>query len=384
MPATPLAACDATTATLPDGRVLLSFGGCNYLGLANHPAVAGAVVQGLARYGTSSSASRETTGNTLAHEALEADLTGFLGLERVLLVPDGYTANIAACQGLGGVCTHAMLDERAHVSLRDAARTAGLEIVRFAHLDAESLRSRLAAIRPGQAAVLTDGVFTADGAVAPLRTYLEALSDGDRLVVDDCHGLGVLGPGGRGSLLHLGIRDPRVVMTSSLAKGLGCAGGMVAGATAEIARVSRGTAYVCTTPISPAMAEGTRASLAVLASDPHRVERLAMNSERLRVWLHQFGLCEAPSHPCTPIVAFTVGGRPNMERIAAALLAEGIRAPLISYPGGPAEAYFRLTVNAEHTPGQIDCLAGALGAHLGRGMAREVVATCPRVAAGIG
>ncbi|MBK7405076.1 MAG: pyridoxal phosphate-dependent aminotransferase family protein [Phycisphaerales bacterium] len=366
MAATPLAACDATTATLPDGRVLLSFGGCNYLGLANHPAVAAAVAQAMGRYGMSSSASRETTGNTLAHEALEHELAAFLACERVLLVPDGYTANIAACQAMAGVCSHALLDDKAHVSLRDAARAAGLESLRFTHLDPASLRTRLAEIRPGRAVVLTDGVFTADGALAPLAELLAALGQDDRLIIDDCHGFGVLGPGGRGSPHHAGLRDPRIIVTSSLAKGLGCAGGMVAGPAAEIARAARGTAYFCTTPTAPPMAEGTRASLAILAAEPQRVERLAANAERLQARLHDLGLAAPPRRPATPIAAFTIGTKAQMELVHAGLLAEGIRAPLISYPGGPAEAYFRLTLTAEHSPQHIDFLAAALATQLQR------------------
>lgn len=376
MPATPIVACDATTVTYADGRKLLSFGGCNYLGLANHPAVIASIGQATVRYGLSSSASRETTGNAASHEALERELADFLGVERTLLVPDGYTANIAALQALAGVVTHAVIDARAHVSLRDAARTAGLEIVNFAHRDPRALAEALRSVRPGRAAVLTDGVFTAYGACAPLPELLAALGPHDRLVVDDCHGLGVLGAGGRGSVALAGIRDPRIVITSSLAKGLGCAGGMLAGTASAVGGGSLATAYVCTTPIAPAMAEGTRASLAVLRGEPWRVERLALNSERLRMRLAAIGLCEMSAGPHTPIVAFTLGERSDMERAAAAMTAEGLRVPLISYPGGPAEAYFRVTVNAEHTPEHIDLLAAAL--------ARRITASRPSPVALVG
>jgi 8-amino-7-oxononanoate synthase len=350
--------------TYADGRTLLSFGGCNYLGLANHPAVIAAIGQATARYGLSSSASRETTGNAASHEALELELADFLGLERVLLVPDGYTANIAALQALAGVVTHALIDARAHVSLRDAAHTAGLQLLSFQHRDPRSLAAALRTIRPGRAAVLTDGVFTAHGACAPIAELLAALGPDDRLVVDDCHGLGVLGPGGQGALARLGIRDQRIVVTSSLAKGLGCAGGMVAGADATISRSVRATAYVCTTPIAPAMAEGTRASLAVLRADPGRVDRLAANAARLHARLGQLGLGDPVDGPPTPIAAFVIGDLPAMQRAAAALTADGLRVPLISYPNGPADAYFRVTVNAEHTPEHIDLLAAALDRRL--------------------
>lgn len=370
MPSTPILACDATTVTIPiglcGGRAILSFGGCNYLGLANHPRVAEAVREATARFGLSSTASRETTGNTAPHDALEHDLAAFLRVERALLVPDGYLANIAACQGLRarGV-THAVLDARAHVSMADAAAAAGLMITRFAHADADALTLALGAIRPGRAVVMTDGVFTADGEPAPLRALLDALGEADRLLVDDCHGLGVLGPGGRGSVAHWGLTDPRILITSSLAKGIGVAGGVVAGTLGDIAGCAAATAYVCTTPIAPAMAEGARAAIALLLSEPTRVDRLSTNAERLRAGLHALGLATPPSYPHTPIVAFTLPGLSAMERFCAGVLDAGFRVPLIRYPGGPAEAYFRVSVNAEHTPEQIDRLLGAMTAALG-------------------
>ncbi|VAX36197.1 hypothetical protein MNBD_PLANCTO03-2286, partial [hydrothermal vent metagenome] len=267
MPATPITACDATTVTLPDGRVVLAFGGCNYLGLANHPRVLRAVIEATTRYGLSTTASRETTGNAEPHEALERELAAFLGVERTLLVPDGYLANIAACQGAQAAgCRHAVLDSRAHASMKDAAIAAGLRVSCFDHADADSLAGVLEALRKAggrdahptemnsggdghptgaSAVVMTDGVFTVDGEPAPLAALLQTLGPGDRLLIDDCHGLCVLGSGGRGSLAHANLTDRRVIITSSLAKGLGCAGGIVAGSAADIAKCSLSTAYIC-------------------------------------------------------------------------------------------------------------------------------------------
>lgn len=383
MPATPIAACDSTTVTLPDGRVVLSFGGCNYLGLANHPRVLRAVAEATARFGLSTTASRETTGNAEPHDALERELGAFLGVERALLMPDGYLANIAACQGFKAAgCNHAVLDSRAHASMTDAALAAGLRVAIFDHADTDSLAGVLETIRYKahgseiRATVMTDGVFTADGEPAQLAALLDTLGPHDRLLVDDCHGLGVLGPGGRGSVAHAHLTDHRVVITSSLAKGLGCAGGVIAGSASDIERCEHATAYVCTTPISPAMAEGTRAALAVLINEPTRVARLALNAERLRAGLRALDLLPALGGSCaprnhtspthTPVAAFTMGDLATMERLASHLLADGFRVPLIRYPGGPAAAYFRLSVNAEHTPEQIDRLLNALAAHLPR------------------
>ncbi len=365
IPAPPFTSCDATTVTLADGRTVVSFGGCNYLGLANHPAVVRAVRDGLERFGLSSTASRETTGNAAPHELLEHELAGFLRVERVLLMPDGYLANIAACQGLArsGI-SHAVIDERGHASLSDAARNAGLRVGTFAHAEPHSLERALDALRPSRAVVMTDGIFTADGEPARIPELLKALGPDDRLLVDDCHGLGVLGPAGRGSVAHARVSDPRFVITSSLAKGLGCAGGIVAGTETDVRRCHAASAYICTTPIPPAMAQGTRAALRVLTDEPARRERLHANTIHLREGLHRMAVLANEDRWNTPIAAFTLGELATMERISAELLDAGYRVPLVRYPGGPAEAYFRLSVNAEHTPPHIDGLLHALEAKL--------------------
>jgi len=360
MPAPAFQASDATTVTLADGRVVVSFGGCNYLGLASHPAVVNAVRSALELFGLSATASRETTGNATPHEALERELADFLNVERALLVPDGYIANIAACQGLAGLeVSVALIDERGHASLADAARTAGLRIVRYDHACPESVARALRTARPSNAVVMTDGVFTADGEIAPIADLLSELGADDWLLVDDCHGLGTVGRGGRGSVAEARLDDPRVVVTSSLAKGLGGAGGIVAGSGSFVTHCHRSSGYICTTPIAPALAEGTRAALRVLRAEPGLLDTLHANAVRLRSGLRRLGLISDTDDRATPLAAFTIGDTPTMERLASGLLHDGYRVPLIRYPGGPAEAYFRLSVNAEHTGGQIDGLLDA-------------------------
>ncbi|MFG0242307.1 MAG: aminotransferase class I/II-fold pyridoxal phosphate-dependent enzyme [Phycisphaerales bacterium JB054] len=360
MPAPAFQASDATTVTLADGRVLVSFGGCNYLGLASHPAVVDAVRGALEVFGLSATASRETTGNATPHESLERELADFLRVERVLLVPDGYIANIAACQGFAGRgVSVALIDERGHASLADAARTAGLRIVRYDHASPESVAEALRTARPSAAVVMTDGVFTADGELAPVANLLGELGPSDWLLVDDCHGLGTVGRGGRGSASEAGLDDPRVVVTSSLAKGLGGAGGIVAGSDLFVTRCHRSSGYICTTPIAPALAEGTREALRVLRAEPGLLDTLHANAEQLRSGLRRLGLISDTDERTTPLAAFTIGDTPTMERLASGLLEDGYRVPLIRYPGGPAEAYFRLSVNAAHTGEQIDGLLHA-------------------------
>lgn len=361
----PQVTSSSTTRVEIDGRTLLTFGGCDYLGLAHHPAVVAAAAEAMRVYGLSVTASRVTTGNAAAHVALERDVAALLGQEAACALPEGYMANLALAQALasggagGAPAPVALIDERAHRSVSDSARAAGLEIVRFRHRDAGDAGGRLRAIA-GPVAIMTDGVFTADGSVAPVAELLLLLRDGrDVLVVDDCHGVGVLG-GGRGTCREAGLDDPRVVLTTTLAKGVGCYGGAVAGTHEVVDRVRhRATAFICTTPIPPAMAAAASAAIEIIAGDPARNRRLLANARRLRDSLGALGLSLAEQP--TPIAAFLAGDEARMERVHAALLAAGILAPLIRYPGGPAERYFRLTVTAEHTPADIERLCEAMG-----------------------
>lgn len=365
MPRLAISHATPTTAIL-NGREVLSFGGCNYLGLSHHPAVHAALIDGLSQFGLSTSASRETTGNTTAHDRLESALCRSLGFPAGVVVPDGYTANLAVAQCLAPSHPVALIDARAHRSIREAVIAAQMDLVEFEHLDAGHAAELVARhARGGRGvAVFTDGVFTADGALAPLPDLVGALPEqGATLIVDDCHGFCTLGPRGEGSLAHFGICDPRVLLTTTLAKGLGCHGGLIAGPM-PLCDLIRGkaSAYLCTTPVSPAIAAAAAESLAVIAREPDRLARLRENTERLGEGLRGLGL--RPEPPPAPLFAFTVGSEQRMRMLYLDLLGEGILAPLISYPGGPAPMFFRLSVTSQHTGAQIDRLVSALGARL--------------------
>lgn len=356
MTAPPFHAATPSTVEL-DGRTLVGFGGCNYLGLAQHPAVLEAATEAAGRFGLSTSASRETTGNTRVHEELELLVTRFCGHDAGLLVPDGYTANIAAFQAMARLgFADAVVDERSHASLRDAAGAAGVRVRTHAHLHPADARRVLDACG-GPAVLATDSVFSADGSIAPVAGLLGALRPGDRLLLDDCHGLGVLGRDGRGTLDHLGLAPDGVIVTVTLAKGIGCAGGVVLGDpdTVETARRSS-TAYICTTPCSPALAAAACAAIGILGREPDRIARLRRNTAALRRGLAaRFGV--NPDAP-VPIVAFTAGTREDMHETHRAALDAGLLVPLVSYPGGPAPEYFRLSITSEHTSEQIERLIG--------------------------
>lgn len=358
MPNVPTDSCDATTITRGN-LSYLSFGGCNYLGLAHHPQVIRAVQTAAEVYGLSSSASRETTGNARPHAQLEEELTAFCGHEAGLLVPDGYTANLAALQGLESMgIRHALIDERAHASLKDAARLAGMQIAYFDHLCAEDAHRMIGEL-DGACVILTDSVFTTDGDLAPGQALLGVLRDHDWLLLDDCHGFAVLGALGRGFPQASGLQSNQLIVTTTLAKGLGCAGGIVMGpgGPVEAAR-AHSIAYRCTTPASPALVAGGLESLRILKEDRSIHDRLADAISLTRATLRANGI-QTHDHG-SAIFAFTIGDLARMREIEQALYEQGVLLPLMDYPNGPAPMYFRLSVNASHTREQIERFGDAL------------------------
>lgn len=343
--------CTATTIRRGEDE-FLSFGGCNYMGLAHDPRVIEATREAVLRFGLSSSASRETTGNARPHAELEDRITKFCGHEAGLLVPDGYTANLAAMQGLEAIgIKHAVIDHRAHASLKDAAILGGMQVHLFDHLDADHAKSILGSL--GSAGViLTDSVFTTDGDLAPAQALCDALGPSDWIVLDDCHGFAVLGDHGRGTPDELGLKCEQLIVTTTLAKGLGCAGGIVMGAKKPVDSArAKSIAYRCTTPAAPPLVAAGLEALTILQTDDAIHDRVRTNIDLVRLSLRALGI---EAHDLyTPIFAFTIGDRAMMERIERSMLESGIILPLMAYPNGPAPIYFRLSVNASHTKEQL-------------------------------
>lgn len=347
-----------TTVFEAEGRQLLSFAGCNYLGLAHHPRVLAAAAEAITRFGLSTSASRETSGNTVLHASLETELATMVSADQALVVPDGYTANLAAAQTLASLgVRHAIIDERAHRSLFDAATAAGLSVHRYPTSDVGACAGWLATLGPGESTIFTDGVFTADGRIAKLR---ELAHLGCRLLVDDCHGFGLLGKRGAGTLSMHGITlEPHIILTSTLAKGIGCAGGFVAGSDGFIASARRAaSAYICTTPTAPPLIAAALESVRIARTDDDRRERLLANARELASILTRHGLGSFDGQ--TPIFAFMLDTETGMRALASHLLAHGIFLPLIGYPGGPTALYFRASVTSEHDADDLACLDEAL------------------------
>ena len=340
---------------------LLSFCSNDYLGLANHPQVVAALQAGAARYGAGAGASHLITGHSRAHHALETDLADFVGSERTLLFSTGYMANLGVVTALAQRHTPIFEDRLNHASLIDAARLARARSRRYPHADTARLQRMLAAA-PDGALIVTDAVFSMDGDVAPLPAlHAMAQQHAVWLLADDAHGIGVLGPTGRGSFEQAGIKlGGRTILVGTLGKALGTFGAFVAG-DAELIEflIQRARTYTYTTALPPAIAEATRASLRIVRAEPWRRTHLAALVAHFRAGAAQLGLTLAASD--TPIQPLIVGDASAAVSAAATLRAAGILVPAIRPPTVPrGAARLRITLSAAHETADVDRLLNAL------------------------
>jgi 8-amino-7-oxononanoate synthase len=345
-----------------DGRPYLSFCSNDYLGLANHPEVVAAFHRGLDEYGSGSGAAHLVTGHLRAHHALEEELADFVQRPRALLFSTGYMANLGAIQALLGRGDRVFEDATNHASLLDGARLAGARLLRYRHNDIDDLEARLSAAPAGEYLVATDGVFSMDGDIAPLPE-LAAIAQrcGAWFMVDEAHGLGVIGPQGRGSAAAAGLDAAQVpVQVGTLGKAFGTFGAFVAGSEELVETlVQRARPWIYTTAPPPALAEATRAALRQVIGDEWRRTHLRELVQRFRHGAAQLGLRLYDSH--TPIQPLIVGEADAAMRISGALRERGILITAIRPPTVAAgTARLRITFSAAHTEAQVDRLLGAL------------------------
>ena len=345
-----------------DGRELLSFCSNDYLGLARDQRVAETLADTAREHGGGAGASHLVSGHHREHHALEEELAAFTGRQRALLLSTGYMANLGVVAALAGRGDAVFEDRLNHASLLDAGLLSGARFSRFPHADAAALEARLAGCGRQRRLVLTDGVFSMDGDVAPLGSLADACRRQSAwLVVDDAHGLGVLGPGGRGSLeLHgLGPEDVPVLV-GTLGKAFGTFGAFVAG-SADLVDflIQRARTYVYTTALPPAVAAATRRALALSIAEPWRRERVLGLVDRFRRQAAQADLPLADS--TTPIQPVLVGEARAAVAASERLLAQGLLVPAIRPPTVPeGSSRLRVTFSAGHTDQQVDRLVDAL------------------------
>ena len=345
-----------------DGREVLSFCSNDYLGLANHPEVIAALRRGADEYGVGAGAAHLINGHSRAHHALEEELAAFTGRPRALLFSTGYMANLGVISALLSRTDTVLEDRLNHASLIDAGLLSGARLRRYLHADPDSLATHLAKSAPGRRLVASDGVFSMDGDIAPLDRLAEVAKRHDAwLMVDDAHGLGVLGREGRGSVDHFGLdAEAAPILMGTLGKAFGTAGAFVAGSDVLIETlIQQARTYVYTTALPAALAEATRASLRLLRAGDERRERLATLIRRFREGARQLGLRLMDSE--TPIQPILVGEARDAVRLSEALLARGILVTAIRPPTVPAgSARLRVTLSAAHDTAQVDRLLDAL------------------------
>ena len=346
-----------------DGSQELSFCSNDYLGLANHPALIAAATDALQRYGMGAGASPLISGHSRAHETLESELAAFVGMPSALVFGSGYMANLGVTAALVGKGDTVIVDRLAHASLIDGARLSGASLKVFPHNDAVRLEQVLARCTTGRKLVLTDAVFSMDGDLAPLTELAAVCGRHDAwLLVDDAHGLGVLGPQGRGSLALAGVRAAHVLTMGTLGKAAGVAGAFVAGDAGVLAWIlQRARTYMFSTAHPPALAAATSASLALIAREDWRRERLQALAAQLRAGLAGLPWSLLPS--ATAIQPLIVGENAAARALSAALRAQGIWVPAICPPTVPkGTARLRISLSALHTSADVARLVAALTA----------------------
>jgi 8-amino-7-oxononanoate synthase len=345
-----------------DGRNLLVFCSNDYLGLANHPEVLRAMQQGAADYGAGSGAAHLITGHTVAHHALEEELAEFTGRPRTLLFSTGYMANLGVIAALLGRGDRLFEDRLNHASLLDAGQLSRARMQRYPHADPKALERQLGEGGKGRQLIVSDGVFSMDGDLAPLPELAALSRKHDAwLMVDDAHGLGVLGEEGRGSLDHFGLGGGEVaILMGTLGKAFGTFGAFVAGSEALIETlIQQARSYVYTTAPPPAVAVATRTSLRIARQESWRRERLRELIARFRTGAESIGLPLMDSP--TPIQPILAGSAEQALAWSRQLEAEGILVSAIRPPTVPeGSARLRITFSANHTNRHLERLLKAL------------------------
>lgn len=341
---------------------LLNFSSNDYLGLASHPDLVAALKSAADTAGVGSGASALVTGFREEHHLLEAELAAFLQREKVLLCSSGYLANLAVATSLTGKDDVIIQDKLCHASLIDAARLSKARMLRYTHADAEALERQLSIENDGNTLVVSDGIFSMDGDVAPLKE-IAVLCQQHRawLAVDDAHGIGICGPGGRGSVAAAGLSEQQVpILTGTLGKAFGCFGAFIAGSEALINHlVNEARSYIYTTAMPPALAASARAALRRIIEDDWRRDQLQALIQHFRQGAASRGLTLMASD--SPIQPMVIGDSQKTLELAARLRQKGFLVVAIRPPTvRKGTSRLRITLTAEHNPDQLDALLDAI------------------------
>jgi glycine C-acetyltransferase len=355
-----------------DGKPLINLSSNNYLGLATHPKLKAAAIKAVQEFGAGSGAVRTIAGDMTLHEQLESDLAAFKQTEAVLTFQSGFTANTGVIPVVAGEDDLIVSDALNHASIIDGMRMSKAPRVIFGHKDVADLRAKLAdarskgkALTGGPAGeryrlilVVTDGVFSMDGDIAPLADIVSAAEEfGAAVMVDDAHASGVLGKNGRGTVDHFGLHGRVAIQVGTLSKAIGVLGGYVAGSAAlRDMLIQRARPFLFSTSHPPAVAAACIAAIQVLQDEPELIDHLWANTIYFKGELRRLGFDTGVSE--TPITPVMMGESAVAQKFSARLTEEGVFAQSVVYPTVALDkARIRTIVTAEHTTAQLDrCL----------------------------
>jgi glycine C-acetyltransferase/8-amino-7-oxononanoate synthase len=361
---------------LLDGKPVLLLCSNNYLGLADHPRVRQAAADAAMRWGAGAGASRLVSGNMTIHRRLEDRIAEFKGSESCLLFGSGYLANAGIVSALAREGDVVFSDALNHASIVDGCRLARARTFVYDHCDVDHLEWGLREAGGRGALIVTDGVFSMDGDVAPLAQIAELARRYDaRVMVDDAHGLGALGPGGRGSVAAAGLEDDVDIVVGTLGKSLGSYGAYACTSrTMAKYLVNTARSLIFSTALPPPAVAAAGAALELLVEEPRRVERLQRNAKIIRDALAGHGMATGDSS--TQVLPLVVGDAGDAVRVCERALEKGIFAQAIRPPTVPeGSSRLRLAVMASHTRAELQEAAATLAAAV-----REVVGELPKPA----
>jgi len=345
-----------------DGKDVISFCSNDYLGLANHPQLRAAFQQGAENWGVGAGAAHLVNGHRRPHQALEEALAEFTGQPRALLFSTGYMANLAIATALLGKGDSVIQDKLNHASMIDAAQLSTAKLLRYQHVNADSLGRQLASAS-GNKLVMTDGVFSMDGNIAPLPDIAQLCeSHNALLMVDDAHGIGVLGKTGAGCVEHFGLSNKPIIM-GTLGKAFGSFGAFVAADEDVIeALIQFGRSYIYTTATPPALATASLSALHIVKTEQWRRDKLQELIDLFREQALQLDLKLMPSD--TPIQPIIIGDEKACMELGEKLYADGLHVGAVRPPTVPeGTARLRITLSAEHSEADVHQLMTALEKH---------------------
>lgn len=345
-----------------EGKKYLAFCNNDYLGLASHPEVVASLKKATTDYGVGGGASHLVIGHSRAHHQLEEELAEFTGRDRVLLFSNGYMANLGVISALLNKHDAVFQDRLNHASLLDAGQLSGARFQRYLHNDVDNLTTRLERTEARRRLIVTDGVFSMDGDVAPLPELAQLAKQKNAwLMVDDAHGFGCLGKMGGGVAEYFDLpQDDLPVLVGTLGKAFGTAGAFVAGSEALIETLIQfARTYIYTTSMPPAVAAATRASLKLLREESWRRDHLQELVQYFRKGCEQLGLQLMDS--ASPIQPIMVGSASNAMALSDSLAQQGILVTAIRPPTVPrGTSRLRITFSAAHSKEHVDQLLTAL------------------------